>query len=252
MVDATQDLRLGSGGVGWDDNVPWPWTHGRCYTRSKAGVGCGVKFLHIERRKQVSESSFWIQPEKFPNPTGQVSESNRKSFRIHPEKFPNTSFRIHPEKFPNTSFRIQPGKFPNPTGKVSESTRKSFRIQVSEYNWKSFRRQRFSYQIPVARIHNFPNTTGKVSESNRKVSESTRKSFRIHREKFPNTSFRIQPEKFPNTTVTSCIYTSLFPPTISLSISCIYLFKTYIFIINIKSNECSKKVNLLLKPTFLS
>ena len=24
MVDATQDLRLGSGGVGWDDNVPWP------------------------------------------------------------------------------------------------------------------------------------------------------------------------------------------------------------------------------------
>ena len=24
MVDATQDLRLGSGGVGWDDNVLWP------------------------------------------------------------------------------------------------------------------------------------------------------------------------------------------------------------------------------------
>ena len=24
MVDATQGLRLGSGGVGWDDNVPWP------------------------------------------------------------------------------------------------------------------------------------------------------------------------------------------------------------------------------------
>ena len=24
MVDATQDLWLGSGGVGWDDNVPWP------------------------------------------------------------------------------------------------------------------------------------------------------------------------------------------------------------------------------------
>ena len=24
MVDAAQDLRLGSGGVGWDDNVPWP------------------------------------------------------------------------------------------------------------------------------------------------------------------------------------------------------------------------------------
>ena len=24
MVDATQDLRLGSGGVGWDDNVPGP------------------------------------------------------------------------------------------------------------------------------------------------------------------------------------------------------------------------------------
>ena len=24
MVDAAQDLRLGSGGVGCDDNVPWP------------------------------------------------------------------------------------------------------------------------------------------------------------------------------------------------------------------------------------
>ena len=24
MVDATQDLRLGSGGVRWDDNVLWP------------------------------------------------------------------------------------------------------------------------------------------------------------------------------------------------------------------------------------
>ena len=24
MVDATQDLRLRSGGVGWDDNVVWP------------------------------------------------------------------------------------------------------------------------------------------------------------------------------------------------------------------------------------
>ena len=24
MVDATQDLRLRSGGVGWDDNVLWP------------------------------------------------------------------------------------------------------------------------------------------------------------------------------------------------------------------------------------
>ena len=24
MADATQDLRLGSGGVGWADNVPWP------------------------------------------------------------------------------------------------------------------------------------------------------------------------------------------------------------------------------------
>ena len=24
MVDATQELRLGLGGVGWDDNVPWP------------------------------------------------------------------------------------------------------------------------------------------------------------------------------------------------------------------------------------
>ena len=24
LVDATQDLRLGSGGVGWDDNVLWP------------------------------------------------------------------------------------------------------------------------------------------------------------------------------------------------------------------------------------
>ena len=24
MVDATQDLRLGSGGVGWDDKVLWP------------------------------------------------------------------------------------------------------------------------------------------------------------------------------------------------------------------------------------
>ena len=24
MVDATQDLRLGSGGVEWDDNVLWP------------------------------------------------------------------------------------------------------------------------------------------------------------------------------------------------------------------------------------
>ena len=25
MVDATQELRLGGlGGVGWDDNVPWP------------------------------------------------------------------------------------------------------------------------------------------------------------------------------------------------------------------------------------
>ena len=41
MVDATQDLRLGSGGVGWDDNVLWPCTHGRCHTKSKAGVGWG-------------------------------------------------------------------------------------------------------------------------------------------------------------------------------------------------------------------
>ena len=41
IADATQDLRLGSGGVGWDDNFFWPCTHGRCRTRSKAGVGCG-------------------------------------------------------------------------------------------------------------------------------------------------------------------------------------------------------------------
>ena len=39
MVDVIQDLRLGSGGVGGDDNVLWPCTDGRCYTRSKAGVG---------------------------------------------------------------------------------------------------------------------------------------------------------------------------------------------------------------------
>ena len=27
--------------MGWDDNVPWPCTHGRCHTKSKAGVGWG-------------------------------------------------------------------------------------------------------------------------------------------------------------------------------------------------------------------
>ena len=168
-------------------------------------------FISSEENKflnQVSESnriSFRIQPGKFPNPTGKVSESIRKSFRIQVSESTRKSFRIQVSESNRKSFRIQPGKFPNPTGKVSESTRKSFRIQVSESTRKSFRRQRFSYQIPVARIHKFPNTTGKVSESNRKVSESTRKSFRIHREKFPNTSFRIQPEKFPNTTVTNVL-----------------------------------------------
>ena len=47
---------------------------------------------------------------KFPNTTGQVSESKRNSFRIHPDKFPNPT-----GKFPNTSFRIHPEKFPNTT-----------------------------------------------------------------------------------------------------------------------------------------
>ena len=141
----------------------------------------GVKFLHIERWRQVSESSFWIQPEKFPNPTGQVSESNRKSFRIHPEKFPNTSFRIHPEKFPNTSFRIQPEKFPNPTGQVSESNRKSFRIQPEKF------------PNPPGKVseYKFPNTTGKVSEDNGLVTKSQLPEY---------TSSRIQPGKFPNPT----------------------------------------------------
>ena len=41
MVDATQDLGQGSGGVGWDDNVLWPCAHGRCDTRPEAGVGWG-------------------------------------------------------------------------------------------------------------------------------------------------------------------------------------------------------------------
>ena len=51
-TDATQDLGQGSGGVGWDDNVPWPY-----YTWSmlhkiwaKAGVGWGgmITFLGLE------------------------------------------------------------------------------------------------------------------------------------------------------------------------------------------------------------
>ena len=36
-------------GWGWDDNFFWPCTHGRCHTRSKAGVGWGgVAFLGLE------------------------------------------------------------------------------------------------------------------------------------------------------------------------------------------------------------
>ena len=50
MVDATRDLRLGSGGVGWDDNVLWPCTHGRCDTRPEAGVEWGgmITFFGLE------------------------------------------------------------------------------------------------------------------------------------------------------------------------------------------------------------
>ena len=55
-----------------------------------------------ESNDEVSQDSFQIQPGKFPNPNGTVSESTRTSFRIQRE-----------------SFRIQ----------VSESNRKSFRIQ---------------------------------------------------------------------------------------------------------------------------
>ena len=38
MADATQDL---GHGVGWDDNVLWLCTHGRCHTRSGPRVGWG-------------------------------------------------------------------------------------------------------------------------------------------------------------------------------------------------------------------
>ncbi len=146
--------------------------------------------------------SFWI---KFLNPTGKVSESNRASFRIQPEKFPNPPGKVSEYKFPNppgkvseykfpntpgkvsednglvtksqlpeyTSFRIQQGKFPNPTGKfpnppgkVSESTGKSFRIQVSESNPKSFRIQRWPLVQPPTRINGW---NLKITQLNRKI-----------------------------------------------------------------------------------
>ena len=144
-------------------------------------------FISSEENKflnQVSESnrkSFRIQPGKFPNPTGKVSESTRKSFRIQVSESTRKSFRI------------QPGKFPNPTGKVSESTRKGFRIQVSESTRKSFRRQRFSLPNPSC-----PNT--QVPEYNRESFRIQPESFRIHPEKFPNPPGKVSEYKFPNPT----------------------------------------------------
>ena len=160
----------------------------------------GVKFFHIERREQVSESSVWIQPEKFSNPTDKVSESNRKSFRIHPEKFPRTSFRIQPEKFPNPTGKfpnptgkVSEDKFPNPTGKVSEDKFPNPTGKVSESNRKSFRIQPEKFPNPPGKVseYKFPNTTGKVSEDNGLVTESQLPEYK---------SYRIQPEKFPNPT----------------------------------------------------
>ena len=156
---------------------------------AKAGVGWGQVFSYRAKR-----TSFWI---KFLNTTGKVFESNRQSFRIQPEKFPNPPGKVSEDKFPNPT-----GKVSESNRKVSESNRKSFRRQVSESNRKSFRIQPESFRIQPEK---FPNPTGKVSEDKfpnptGKVSESNRKSFRIHPEKFPNPPGKISEYKFPNRT----------------------------------------------------
>ena len=181
---------------------------------AKAGVGWGQVFSYRAKR-----TSFWI---KFLNTTGKVFESNRQSFRIQPEKFPNPPGKVSEDKFPNptgkvseSNRKVSEDKFPNPTGKVSESTRKSFRIQpekfpnptgkvsedkfpnptgkVSESNRKSFRIQPEKFPNPPGKVseYKFPNTTGKVSEDNGLVTESQLPEYK---------SYRIQPEKFPNPT----------------------------------------------------
>ena len=59
MVDATQNLRLGSGGVGWGGMITFLGLENMVVATQDLRLGSGgVKFLHIERRKQVSESSF--------------------------------------------------------------------------------------------------------------------------------------------------------------------------------------------------
>ena len=56
MVDATQNLRLDSGGVGWGGMITFLGLE-HMVDATQEGSG-GVKFLHIERKKQISESSF--------------------------------------------------------------------------------------------------------------------------------------------------------------------------------------------------
>ena len=59
MVDATQNLWLGSGGVGWGGMIRFLGLEHMVDATQDLRLGSGgVKFLHIERRKQISESSF--------------------------------------------------------------------------------------------------------------------------------------------------------------------------------------------------
>ena len=59
MVDATKNLRPGSGGVGWGGMITFLGLEHMVDATQDLRLGSGgVKFLHIERRKQISESSF--------------------------------------------------------------------------------------------------------------------------------------------------------------------------------------------------
>ena len=62
MVDATQNLRLGSGGVGWGGMITFLGLENMVVATQDLRLGSGgVKFLHIERRKQVGCSQNPVQ-----------------------------------------------------------------------------------------------------------------------------------------------------------------------------------------------